>query len=185
MIDERPHIILGMNGVLTDFIGGVGKLFDADLSELNTFKVHKYLGVTPTDLWTKIAEDQYFWAELKPLPWADELVETLRSFDLPITVSTSPSQDPNSAGQKAWWLCSHYPDFARTYLIGPQKHLLAQSNRMLIDDNEVNCHMFKQHGGHSILFPQPWNTKHIPEDRIAFIKQNIELFVQKMNKDDV
>jgi hypothetical protein len=43
-----------------------------------------------------------------------------------------------------------------------QKWLLAHPTCLLLDDNVENCNRFQWRGGHSIVFPQPWNSAGIP-----------------------
>lgn len=162
---QEPHIFLDMDGVLVDFVGGVAKEFNADLSELDHWNINKALCMSATDFWTRLQENKRFWAELEAYPWTRELVHTC--LDLTggnVTIATSPTMDVNCASQKMYWIGKFFPQFNRTMLIGPQKHLLAKQHHILIDDSQKNCDKFEEYGGRAIVFPQLWNsTKQKPD----------------------
>jgi hypothetical protein len=67
----------------------------------------------------------------------------------------------------------------RNYVMGPAKHLCANSKHVLIDDYDRNINNFKAAGGHTILFPQFWNVAHdFQGDKLKHVKDRIEEWVQ-------
>ena len=87
-------ILLDMDGVLTDFEGGVARLFDVQLpdpAERIGQPVHELLGVTKGQLWGRIDQAGLsFWQELEPLPWAQDLI-TLCRRSAELVICTSPT----------------------------------------------------------------------------------------------
>lgn len=185
---QEPHIMLDLDGVLADFVGGCEKLFSSDLKELDIWDIPKYIHMSPSAFWKTIQEEKYFWAELKPYPWARDVVNNCLEFTGGnVSIVTNPALDPNCAGQKIWWINHYYPGLAREFFIGPQKHLLAKPNHILIDDSEFNCKKFKEYGGKAILFPQKWNNLDLlgpNEPRADYVRKQLETLYIKYPKTD-
>lgn len=161
---DWQHIFVDLDGVLADFVSGALKLHERE-DHLEAwppgeFDMARALGITSGQFWGGIDRaGACFWGELKPFPWAFELIRELRTI-APVTIATSPSQDPNCLAGKVQWLQRHFGRSFRDYLIGPPKYLLAAPGRVLIDDSDRNIHSFRDYGGKGILFPQPWNSNH-------------------------
>lgn len=156
--NEISHALLDMDGVIVNFVGGVEKKFDVDLSDLRGFQIPTKIGITPKAFWEKLHEDPRFWADLEPYPWARDLVNIcLEKTTGNVTFTTSPDMSITCASQKVWWIAQHFPAFSRKFLIGPEKHLLAKPNHVLIDDSQRNIDLFREHGGQALAFPQLWN----------------------------
>jgi 5'(3')-deoxyribonucleotidase len=159
-----PRILLDLDGVLADFVGGVCRLWDISYAELvanwgDDYDICVPLGITTDELWRRIdAAGESFWAELEPYPWAYDLFAACCEL-APTTILTSPSWHPSSLAGKLKWMNRHLSeaDVFRRYLIGPTKEACAHRNAILIDDRPENCDTFKRHGGHAVLFPAPWN----------------------------
>ena len=172
------HIFLDMDGVLTDFIGAALRVHNRDDALLNWPRgerdVPKVLGISRNQYWKKIdALGSDFWANLAPYPWFDELIEMVREIAL-FTILTTSSLAPSCLDGKVRWLYEKFPKVDRRrfreFIIGEQKHLLAQPGRLLIDDAEPNVDAFAAHGGRSILFPQAWNRNHQIADPIEYTR---------------
>jgi 5'(3')-deoxyribonucleotidase len=171
-----------MDGVLTDFVsaalrlhGRPGALHDWPRGERD---IPKMLNLTRTQYWKLIdAQGADFWASLEPFSWFGELVALAREF-APVTVLTSPSLAPSCLEGKVRWLYAHFPKekgrHFSDFLIGNQKHLLAQPGRVLVDDAEANVEAFRSAGGQAILFPQVWNENYAIEDRLKYVKTDLQ-----------
>jgi 5'(3')-deoxyribonucleotidase len=178
MNNSAPHIFLDMDGVLTDFVSATvalhGRAEVLDAWPLGDRNVPAVLGISRTEYWRLIDEQgASFWAGLAPFPWFEELVALVRQF-APMTILTAPSLSPCCLDGKVQWLYNHFPKVRgkrfTDFIIGPQKHLLAQPSRVLIDDAEKNIEDFRAAGGDAILFPQPWNANHAISDRLGYVK---------------
>ncbi len=175
------HIFLDMDGVLADFVGAALRVHDRDDALDNWPKgerdVPKVLGISRNQYWKKLdAQGSDFWANLEPYPWFAELIEMVREV-APFTILTTSSLAPSCFEGKVRWLYEHFPKVDRRrfrdFLIGEQKHLLAQPGRLLIDDAEHNVDSFTASSGRSILFPQVWNRNHRVADPIEYVRSLI------------
>lgn len=158
-------ILLDMDGVLCDWVGGVCRLFGRDQVELEAawpadYDICVALGITTEQLWAKVdAAGEDFWADLQPYPWTTDLWAACSQWE-PTLVCTSPSFHPSSLSGKLRWLHRHLADGAafRDYVITPRKEAMAGGDRVLIDDRDAGCDAFRAGGGLSFVFPRPWNS---------------------------
>jgi 5'(3')-deoxyribonucleotidase len=180
------HIFLDMDGVLTDFVGASLHLHGRpDVMSgwpVGERDVAKVLNISRTQYWRLIDEQGAdFWAGLEPFPWLADLLEVSRDH-APVTILTSPSIAPSCLEGKVRWLHRHFPKVNgrhfMDYLIGNQKHLLAQPRRVLIDDADSNVESFRAAGGKAILFPQVWNSNHAIADRMSYVRSELAAMVE-------
>jgi 5'(3')-deoxyribonucleotidase len=155
-------IYVDMDGVLCDFAGAAlhvhGRPEIMDNWPPLAWDMHALIGCTEAEFWHKIdARGFAFWANLKPYQWFVDLLGIIAE---PFVISTSPSHSHHSSSGKVAWVQMHLGAKFRDYMIGCHKHLLANRDSILIDDNDANCEKFERHGGRAILFPQPWNANH-------------------------
>lgn len=114
---------------------------------------------TPKVFWAMLPKD--VWYNVPPgvdfraiLDWAKNYVGWENTF-----IVTSPTLCPHSASGKMQWIQRDLPPVLhRNFAITSQKHLLANANTLLLDDNEENVKRFNAHGGHGVLMPRPWNS---------------------------
>lgn len=157
------NILLDMDGVLVDFMGGACAAWEKPnpyvYGQRGSYDICGELGIHPNIFWSKLTFT--FWANLKPLPWAKELVITLENaFGRDnICILTSPCGTFGCADGKISWLTKHFPEYRRRVLVGPPKHFCASPGSLLIDDYEKNIESFREHGGSAFLFAAPWNSK--------------------------
>lgn len=159
------RILLDMDGVLADFVGGICKAHALpnpylDPANHGRYCIEEIWGVTPAKFWAPT--DEEFWTFLEPTPEADEIVRLCTSAvgKENITVFSSPCATRGCMEGKYEWLRRHFPQFYRQFLFGPQKYLCAQSGHWLIDDFDQNVQQFRSAGGWAWLFPRPWNPLH-------------------------
>jgi len=170
------HILLDMDGVITDFLSRALALHDAeDLLQQwpqGVSDAPEALGLSKDDFWKPIdAVGTEFWETLPTYPWSRELVEQLQEV-APVTILTNPgNQSASCVAGKVQWLKGQLPGVP--YLMGPEKHLCAKPGAVLIDDRTKNVTSFSAAGGQTILFPQPWNTEGSIGDRLGFVQQKI------------
>lgn len=168
------HILVDLDGVLCDFVGGAIEVHGRTQYRDKIFKNWPYanydlagvLDITENELWKKIDLCMAFWEGLRPYPWMRPFLDALDDI-APWTIATSPSRSSRSAGGKVAWLQRHFGTAFRDYVIGPKfvnddfapyMKLMARPDVVLIDDCDVNCEAFEKAGGTAILFPQPWNS---------------------------
>jgi len=170
------HILLDMDGVVTDFLSRAMALHDAEdiLQQWpsDASDAPEALGLSKEAFWKPIdALGPQFWETLPTYSWSIELVETLKRV-APVTILTNPgNQSTSCVAGKVQWLKDQLPGVP--YLIGPEKHLCAKQGAVLIDDRVKNVASFAAAGGQTILFPQPWNTKGSIGNRLEIVQQKI------------
>lgn len=179
--DAAPHIFLDMDGVIADFVSATlalhGRAEALENWPAGERDIPAVLGMSRSEFWRVIDEQGAdFWAGLAPFPWFEELVALVREFG-PMSILTAPSLAPACLDGKVQWLYDHFPKVRgkrfTDFIIGPQKNLLAQRGRVLIDDAQSNVDAFRAAGGGAILFPQPWNANHAIGDRLAYVRDEL------------
>lgn len=156
---EQKVIFLDLDGVLIDFIGGVAKWYDLDITDKDVTGWDSIVGLsgkTLVEFWEGL-DDREFWYNLEMYDYAPRVLEIVERCEAIPCLLTSPAW--HTAGHKQDWIQDNLPDyFSRgRYLIGPAKGYCSYPGAWLIDDSDANCKFFREFGGDSILFPQPWN----------------------------
>lgn len=167
------HVFLDMDGVIADFAGealrchGEPRLLD-NWPE-GEWDIAGVLGISNTEFWKPINTLE-FWKYLPAFPWMQSLVEMVDKHAWHIC--TAPSLAPECIAGKTAWLKRHFGRHMTNTFFGKDKWLLAGPDRLLIDDNDENCRLFREAGGTAILFPQPWNANHFRCDqRMNYVKE--------------
>lgn len=179
---KKIRILVDKDCVLADFVGRTASLWGRTFADLKPhwpaghygmeYVLARALGwydTTPAGqdaptfagrMWERIGEDVGFWARLPVLPWANELMDLVRSRTDDWWIVTSPSRCPRCIPEKQEW-CRRFfgvPYFDRMIPTG-YKHLLANPNTVLIDDYDRNVESFRNEGGRALLFPA-WHNLH-------------------------
>lgn len=176
------HVLLDMDGVLTDFQAAAlgvfgyrivgesveGMILRGDDGDEITYpfglwEIPKVLGVSANEFWTKLHEaGDSFFATLPRTPDIDAIFEIIRRRNLPFHICTSPSLDSRDATAKINWMRAYLGDQSfGDYMVGKDKWLMGYNpNALLIDDSPTNCHKFREKGGQAYLWPQYWNSAH-------------------------
>lgn len=166
MIDR---IVLDCDSVIADLLGGLcrhfGRDYPVDLYKSagrpfrTSYNLDEVWNITQNDIWANVGRE--FWANLAPLPWAFEMVKLLedRFGAENICLLTRPVDEDGCIDGKRDWIRKHFPDYVWRCLTGGAKRFCASPRRLLIDDHEDNCKAFREDGGHTFLFPAPWNRR--------------------------
>lgn len=153
---------LDLDGVLTDFVGASlahhGKQLRMKDVRWDFPSQIGFSGTWASEFWDPLGHD--FWADL---PWTGEGKSLLLGledlFKDNILILSSPCKTVGGVEGKVKWIKDNLPDYSRKFFIGPQKHLLASPQHILIDDHDGNTDKFDAHGGRSVLVPRPWNRR--------------------------
>lgn len=159
-------ILLDVDGVLVDFVGGALRAHGSDLkvTDLNQYQLEPQLGITPVEFWRVInALGPEFWRDLEPYPWFDHLYYGLKAIGRVMLV-TKPSWSVHSYTGKKLWIDKTFGPRFREWVPLADKDLLARPTRCLVDDSTDNIASFLTAGGEACLFPQPWNGGSIPDE---------------------
>lgn len=155
--DAKMILFLDVDGVLADWVGGV---FDATGVEPGVWDTVGH-GLLPTEHQAEVdavMATRSFWAHLRRYPWAEELVMTARELASSVVFCTQPFDSAECLAGKYDWLSRHFGATMDNIVFTRNKWRLANPTSLLVDDNVDNCNKFHLRGGHSIVFPQPWNT---------------------------
>ena len=152
-------IYLDLDGVCTNFIESciVANGFESEKEIQNwkdnyagEFNASKVLNISNNKFWGRIEKcGEEFWSEMKPYPYFKELYRELSNLGK-VYFLTSPSQDPLSLSGKLKWLQNQFNRGFKDYIITPNKELLANKNRFLIDDYPINLTRQEERGFFSL-----------------------------------
>jgi len=187
---KKIRILLDMDGVLVDFVGGVCKLFEISRDDLNKHWTLGEWNIVPplgraigmrdafntTMFWNEINDGgEKFWLELEEMPWIDDLIKMVEDITDDWHIVTSPSYLPCSYSGKIKWLKNWFGDKFNRFAITPHKEIFAQENVILIDDRWKNIREFRESGGIGILFPSQGNLLHSrSEFPLNYLLNNLE-----------
>lgn len=158
-------VLLDMDGVLANFVGQVIRTLKLDVehSEWKSWAHHNTLGISESQFW-QATQEEGFWLDIDPYPWAHDLMDRLRKHFW-VIIASSPSLDPRCSMEKKQWIRKHFPDFLmEDVVLTNHKSLMAVPGRILIDDSQRNVTDFAMEGGRGILFPAPWNELDLVPD---------------------
>lgn len=168
-------VMLDLDGVLVDFVRGCFKLFNRNDIPYESIQ---------WDLEKLFFPDKppkYFWEHLgynfwSTLPWTpggqyflNQVIAVAGQEN--IVFCTSPCATNGCAEGKIEWLAQNIPQMKNQYMITKMKHVAAKGN-ILVDDHIPNCQKFEQHGGKTILYPQPWNNSALDMSEVIYTLQN-------------
>lgn len=167
-MSNKKVLLLDLDGICTDFVGGVCDLFDRDRQEIVDYFIEnestnlaKALGISTSAMWQVIDKKKGFWANLEPTKEYEAIRRWLDKYKEVEPVNwyycTTPSLNPSSVSGKLHWIQKRHGRNFRQYVFTPHKHLLANHNTMLVDDRASNFTKFTNHNGYAILWPRPWN----------------------------
>lgn len=166
------NIFVDMDGVVTDFVGGVIKLHNLDREETlskmkGSYSINDILNLKPAEFWGRIDEDNTFWESLELLEEANTLMAVCEKHVGAHNTYflSSPAMSPKCHYGKAAWVQKHFPKYINRLILTGHKYFLADRSRVLIDDSDKNLKPFIEHGGHAILVPRPWNSMHTVADK--------------------
>lgn len=160
-------VLLDMDGVLVDFMKGchsyhkIGYDYDVNYPyKLGDWDFDLKLPMPANQFWESL--DSWFWDDLS---WTKEgryILALLESAfgARKIYLCSTPTLNPTSAEGKLTWIHKNLPEYKRRYILTPHKHLLANSETLLIDDCDKNVSEFIENGGKAITVPRKWNSKH-------------------------
>jgi 5'(3')-deoxyribonucleotidase len=135
-----------------------------------------------------VIDERTFWEELPKDVWSrapkSAICETILGFaemlvgTSNVCILTSPTLDPLCAAGKMVWIKRNLPvRLHRRFAICPCKDMCASPNALLIDDSDKNIEAFHHEGGHTILVPRPWNSKH-GQDAEYYIRLGMENIIK-------
>ena len=167
-------VFLDMDGVITNFNKPVCTKFDLPYPP----QVYHFF----PEFRSQVNDfcDRSFWDNLE---WMDEVRDILRmvteTFGCEnIYLLTKIMPNVGSASGKMKWIQNNLPLYSNQVILVTHevsKSLLAQSDTLIIEDNDKNFNEFVAMGGHGILVPRPWNTLYSQADKaLQVVKSKLE-----------
>lgn len=160
-----PKILLDMDGVIVDFKrGGLGHPNAVNKVEYKdlTYQFDRQVFTdSDKDFWPLLQRD--FWANLE---WTTEgksilnlCIEAVGIRNICICTKPTHQKTVECVAGKLEWIKREIPALVSSFMITNVKYMAASRYSILLDDLDDNCQKFEQHGGNSIIVPQPWNSK--------------------------
>ena len=159
MSKVRPtYCLIDLDGVLVDFHNAAIRLhklpIDPETVGWDLFQGH----MTAAEFWNPLGYD--FWVGLD---WIHDGTTILRSAEYHfspenIFILSSPCWTNGCAQGKIDWVQRHLPHYRKHLILGNRKEICAGPDRLLIDDSDAQCEMFRKAGGSTVLVPRSWNA---------------------------
>jgi len=180
-------VYIDMDGVLVNWLDSAiqacGLTLDSEL--INGLEEGKSVKDYCPNVWDHI--NQYgpeWWANLEPLPWYNELIDTVDAVGLPYCVLSSPGSilrypetAKNACQGKIDWMTKYLPEV--DLVLAHSKYYCASSDKFLIDDNYGKLDKFNQYDGITFKWPLQYNIKNasyildkLYEDLLEFKNDN-------------
>lgn len=148
----RLRVIVDMDGILVDFMGGIWKAYEKLTGERgDTSKVTGWdaWGVSDPSALESCFHEPGFFLGLEPLPGALEALQSFIADGHEVVICTAPCT-PHSASEKLQWLAVNAPFIdPKDVFVAHRKHLLAGD--VLIDDGAHNAVAFRAHHPGSLI----------------------------------
>lgn len=158
---KETVIFCDLDGVISDFNGGVLKLFNLneDKDVLKGLELGKSFEdfVFEDKMWDKINNTKDFWETLDIFPWAKKLIDTIKNLgdfhflSSPGNIKKHGSNVGNATLGKCKWVAKNFPGL--DLILIQDKYLCAKNNCILIDDTEKKIKPFAENGGKIYHFP--------------------------------
>jgi len=174
-----------MDGTIVDFVTDCMKVhdlkFDPTTYPVGT-SVETLIGKSKEEFWAAMTQDAYFWENLKPYPWMNELMSAMRWACKNVLILSSPTKcHPFCRDGKQKWLTRY--GIHEEMINAKSKHLLAASGRLLVDDDDEKTASFRAMGGKAILFPRLWNQAHALANAPMFhMGRELHMLIQAEDK---
>lgn len=176
----NPLILLDMDEVLVDFVGGALQVHGWTHERLEavwpmgTWSIVEPMGLTRKEFWAPIQEaGESFWVDLKPLPWISAVLDwaDIQSGFRNWFIVTCPGCDAAWAG-KACWLKNYFGASFDRFVPTLRKDVLAHGGSLLVDDKVSDVVEFARAGGSGIVFPSRRNQLyHLACDPVSYLER--------------
>ena len=165
-------IFLDMDGIITDFVGGVCRVLNKPNPYPELTRDYTFWNAWP-EISTKDVDavcNQDFWHHLE---WIYDGRDTLRAIKDTLGLEkmylvTYPMPNMESPTGKWLWVRDNLPSYLkRTIITQASKSFLARPDALLIDDKNENIEEFVAAGGQGLLVPRHWNRGYKQVDNTA------------------
>lgn len=144
-----------------------------------TWSIAEVYGITWEES-CRCLDNLEFWETIPWMPDGKEILALLEStFGKEICLLTSNQVDRAdiAAMGKVRWIEREMPEYRNRYFLGANKHFLAHSGTVLIDDKGSNVEQFVNEGGCGILVPRDWNGDcRMADNALATLETRLRLW---------
>lgn len=176
-------VFLDADGVLLDFVSAACRLHGRDPADVACWDFYKKWGMTDKEFWDPIKDrgETFYCVDVDPYPWAEDLIEAVRSVDKNFCVVTATGgghAEDYSGKVKA--LQARFGEMPMMLVPPGTKHLLSGPDRFLIDDCDQNIDDFRKLGGLAVTFPQPWNRLRLissENNKLEYVRSALDRFL--------
>jgi 5'(3')-deoxyribonucleotidase len=157
----KPTIFFDLDGVLatlqTDAIAFHGKSLPVMEIQWDFLTQLGYAGPSDPLFWDPLGFE--FWANVGVYPDGLCLLRAAESLVGPDNIGflTAPTKSRGCVDGKLTWVEKHFPDYVDRVFTGKSKEMFASSDKILVDDSDLNIEKFSGRGGRGVLVPRPWN----------------------------
>lgn len=168
---------IDMDGVITDFATGLFKANNLDVTKYDLtghWWLHNACGINQEEF-EKPCHTHEFWLGLGFTPEAFQILDLVEDKfgSANVYLCSSPSEWPAASYGKHLWINKNLPAYKRRFMLVNDKFVIASKSKLLVDDNNDNVDRFRDHGGHAILVPRPWNRHH-ELNTLAYVMEQLE-----------
>jgi 5'(3')-deoxyribonucleotidase len=176
------RIFVDVDGVLADFMGQLLHNYNqkygtnykhADIKDWN------FGGIFHSGRKWQDHINHDFWVNLPLLPWAHQLVETIRATKKPYAFLTSlPNGTGTSVEDRRMWLDKHFmidpkDPPSKRMIVACRKDLVINKSDIMVDDSPDNVAAGRSVGATVLPMAQPWNPDIVgrmtPEEIMDFL----------------
>lgn len=156
------RILVDIDGVVADFFTAWLKAHGLPPQECYhwpetlSYNLAEMFPIAESALWEPC--DEQWWENLSLMPDACEIMNLIHSLKTPVYFLSRPVPSVGATG-KLRWVAKNFPGMETETILTKHKHLLADGDTVLIDDQENNVDGFTQSGGRGILLSRPWNSR--------------------------
>lgn len=173
-------ICLDIDGCLANFNDAAQQVHGVEAFEPTHWDWYKDLGLSEEAFWKPIHDlgPRFYGEFVQPYPWYREIIHLVSDADDFVFV-TACSDSPHCYSGKFNWVRNQ--GLTQEVIICKSKHLLANEEHLLIDDNDDNIVKFRGANlffeSPAFLFPQPWNyMKDFSDQKIELLTRRLELW---------
>jgi len=184
------HIFLDMDGVIVDFVNGLCVWYALpcpydDLSAAGEYDCFSLMGLGDGAK-MRVMNNESFWRNLQFMPDGKAILKLVSESSASLVLLTDTGGYAHSASGKAGWVERHMPDVP-IYMVfasvlgsvgqdtAKAKARFAAPDALLIDDSDKNVEAWQEAGGHAILVPRPWNSRHtLASYAIGIVEKELE-----------
>jgi hypothetical protein len=168
-----------MDGVIADFTLGACRVHGREAFRPTTWDFWNEWGMSDAEFWGPIHDlrEEFYGRFVEPYPWADEVIEAVRAADEFRVLTAAGSENPYCYSGKRMWWDKWFPGTSIIVCPSEDKSLLAQADRLLVDDSDKNINAFHYAGGYGLTLPQPWNNAAgVLPNRRGYVEVNLKVW---------